>query len=65
MELKRNYPIDIGQLDLYLIGFIETYRETSDIIGEYGSLVSIQNKLRTVKFVKRVCSVESLISLLP
>ena len=65
MEFKRNYPIDIGQLDLYLIGFIETYGETSGIIGEYGSLVSIQNKLRTVNFVKRVCSAESLIFLLP
>ncbi|KAH3898802.1 dipeptidyl-peptidase III SCDLUD_005140 [Saccharomycodes ludwigii] len=47
------------------IGFIETYREPSGIIGEFESFVAIQNKERTKKFAALVSSGEKYISLLP
>lgn len=47
------------------IGFIETYREPSGIIGEYESLVAIKNKERTAKFGAMVQNAEEFISLLP
>lgn len=47
------------------IGFIETYREPSGIIGEFESLVSIQNKKRTAKFANMVSRAETYISMLP
>ncbi|SCV03757.1 LANO_0G06062g1_1 [Lachancea nothofagi CBS 11611] len=47
------------------IGFIETYREPSGIIGEFESLVAIKNKKRTEKFATMVKSAGKFISLLP
>lgn len=47
------------------VGFIETYREPSGIIGEFESLVAIQNKERTQKFATMVKNAEKFISLLP
>lgn len=47
------------------IGFIETYREPSGIIGEYESLVAIQNKERTEKFTELVNKAPAYINLLP
>ena len=47
------------------IGFIETYREPSGIIGEYEALVAIQNKERTAKFATMVANAEQFLSLLP
>lgn len=47
------------------IGFIETYREPSGIIGEFESLVAIQNKERTAKFATMVSNAQEFIELLP
>lgn len=47
------------------IGFIETYREPSGIVGEYESLVAIQNKERTAKFTELVNKAADYIKLLP
>ena len=47
------------------IGFIETYREPSGIIGEYEALVAIQNKERTAKFSTMVANAKEFITLLP
>lgn len=47
------------------IGFIETYREPSGIIGEYESLVAIQNKERTAKFTELVNKAPGYIKMLP
>ncbi|SCU87324.1 LADA_0E03334g1_1 [Lachancea dasiensis] len=47
------------------VGFIETYREPSGIIGEFESLVAIQNKDRTEKFSNMVKNAGKFIALLP
>lgn len=64
-ESQKLWVKDLSPVVETNIGFIETYREPSGIIGEYESLVSIQNKLRTAKFAKMVSNAEKFISLLP
>lgn len=64
-ESQKLWVKDLSPMVETNIGFIETYREPSGIIGEFESLVSIQNKQRTAKFQKLVNNAESFISLLP
>ncbi|CCF57093.1 hypothetical protein KAFR_0C00980 [Kazachstania africana CBS 2517] len=64
-EAQKLWVKDISPTVETNIGFIETYREPSGIIGEFESLVSIQNKQRTAKFATMVENAEEFISLLP
>ncbi|CAI4772295.1 conserved hypothetical protein [Saccharomyces cerevisiae RM11-1a] len=64
-EAQKLWVKDISPVIETNIGFIETYREPSGIIGEFESLVAIQNKERTAKFSSLVNNAEEFISLLP
>lgn len=64
-ESQKLWVKDLSPIVETNIGFIETYREPSGIIGEFESLVAIQNKSRTAKFSTLVSSAENFISLLP
>lgn len=64
-EAQKHWVKDISPVIETNIGFIETYREPSGIIGEYESLVAIQNKERTKKFADMVSRAEEFISKLP
>ncbi|CAI4036266.1 hypothetical protein SMKI_15G1040 [Saccharomyces mikatae IFO 1815] len=64
-EAQKLWVKDISPAIETNIGFIETYREPSGIIGEFESLVAIQNKERTAKFSNLVKNAEEFISLLP
>lgn len=64
-EAQKLWVKDISPIIETNIGFIETYREPSGIIGEFESLVAIQNKERTAKFSSLVNNAEEFISLLP
>lgn len=64
-ESQKLWVKDVSPTVETNIGFIETYREPSGIIGEFESLVSIQNKERTMKFKKMVDNAKEFISLLP
>ena len=64
-EAQKYWVKDISPVVETNIGFIETYREPSGIIGEYESLVAIQNKERTKKFGAMVSRAEEFISELP
>ncbi|QID87934.1 hypothetical protein GRS66_010628 [Saccharomyces pastorianus] len=64
-EAQKLWVKDISPIIETNIGFIETYREPSGIIGEFESLVAIQNKKRTAKFSSLVNNAEEFISLLP
>ncbi|CAL9729602.1 hypothetical protein MOUN0_H02872 [Monosporozyma unispora] len=64
-ESQKLWVKDLSPIVETNIGFIETYREPSGIIGEFESLVSIQNKERTAKFANMVSHAETYISMLP
>ncbi|SCV01984.1 LAMI_0G15016g1_1 [Lachancea mirantina] len=64
-ESQKIWVKDISPVIETNIGFIETYREPSGIIGEFESLVAIQNKNRTAKFSTLVKNAEKFIKLLP
>ena len=64
-DSQRLWVKDIAPVVETNIGFIETYREPSGIIGEFEGLVAIQNKDRTAKFETLVNTAEEFISLLP
>lgn len=64
-EAQKLWVRDISPTIETNIGFIETYREPSGIIGEFESLVAIQNKERTAKFSQLVENAQEFISLLP
>lgn len=64
-ESQKLWVKDISPTVETNLGFIETYREPSGIIGEFESLVSIQNKERTEKFSTMVQNAQEFISLLP
>ncbi|CCE66219.1 hypothetical protein TPHA_0P00610 [Tetrapisispora phaffii CBS 4417] len=64
-ESQKLWVTDISPTIETNIGFIETYREPSGIIGEYEALVAIQNKERTAKFGEMVENAKEFILLLP
>lgn len=64
-ESQKYWVKDLSPVIETNIGFIETYREPSGVIGEWEGLVSIQNKERTKKFQNLVNNAESFINLLP
>lgn len=64
-ESQKLWVKDLSPVIETNVGFIETYREPSGIIGEFESLVAIQNKKRTEKFATMVKSAEKFIALLP
>lgn len=64
-ESQKLWVKDISPTIETNIGFIETYREPSGVIGEFESLVAIQNKERTEKFSQLVNNAQEFISLLP
>lgn len=64
-EAQKLWVKDISPAIETNIGFIETYREPSGIIGEFESLVAIQNKERTAKFANLVSNAQNFITLLP
>lgn len=64
-ESQKFWVKDLSPITETNIGFIETYREPSGIIGEFESLVAIQNKKRTEKFATMVQNAGKFISLLP
>ncbi|CEP64532.1 dipeptidyl-peptidase III LALA0_S12e01046g [Lachancea lanzarotensis] len=64
-ESQKLWVKDLSPVIETNIGFIETYREPSGIIGEFESLVAITNKKRTEKFSKMVQNAGKFISLLP
>ena len=64
-ESQKLWVRDISPAVETNIGFIETYREPSGVIGEFEALVSIQNKERTRKFGALVNNAEEFIKLLP
>ncbi|CCK72484.1 dipeptidyl-peptidase III KNAG_0K01190 [Huiozyma naganishii CBS 8797] len=64
-QAQRLWVKDISPTVETNIGFIETYREPSGIIGEFESLVAVQNKERTQKFSTLVKEAKNFINLLP
>ncbi|SCU99870.1 LAME_0G06062g1_1 [Lachancea meyersii CBS 8951] len=64
-ESQKLWVKDLSPVIETNIGFIETYREPSGIIGEFESLVAIKNKERTEKFSNMVKSAGKFISMLP
>ncbi|SCU96413.1 LAFA_0G06194g1_1 [Lachancea sp. 'fantastica'] len=64
-ESQKLWVKDLSPVIETNIGFIETYREPSGIIGEFESLVAIKNKKRTEKFSTMVRNAGKFISLLP
>ena len=64
-ESQRLWVKDIAPVVETNLGFIETYREPSGIIGEFEGLVAIQNKDRTAKFEALVNSAQEFIAQLP
>lgn len=64
-EAQKSWVKDISPTIETNIGFIETYREPSGVIGEFESLVAIQDKARTAKFSQLVQNAQEFISLLP
>jgi len=64
-EAQKLWVKDISPIIETNIGFIETYREPSGIIGEFESLVAVQNKERTAKFATMVQNAQEFIALLP
>ncbi|CAR25670.1 ZYRO0A05346p [Zygosaccharomyces rouxii] len=64
-EAQKLWVKDISPAIETNIGFIETYREPSGIIGEFESLVAIQNEERTAKFSTLVSNAQDFITLLP
>ncbi|CUS24607.1 LAQU0S18e00100g1_1 [Lachancea quebecensis] len=64
-ESQKLWVKDLSPVIETNVGFIETYREPSGIIGEFESLVAIQNKERTQKFATMVQNAGKFISLLP
>ncbi|GCE98094.1 hypothetical protein ZYGM_000674 [Zygosaccharomyces mellis] len=64
-EAQKLWVKDISPAIETNIGFIETYREPSGIIGEFESLVAIQNVERTAKFSTLVSCAQDFITLLP
>lgn len=64
-ESQKLWVKDLSPVIETNIGFIETYREPSGILGEFESLVAIQNKQRTAKFSQLVENAQEFISLLP
>lgn len=64
-ESQKVWVKDLSPLVETNIGFIETYREPSGVVGEYEALVAIQNKERTEKFSELVRKAADFIKLLP
>ncbi|EDO18062.1 hypothetical protein Kpol_1045p49 [Vanderwaltozyma polyspora DSM 70294] len=64
-ESQKLWVKDLSPIVETNIGFIETYREPSGIIGEWEALVAVQNKDRTAKFSKMVDNAKNFIKLLP
>ncbi|GAV51667.1 hypothetical protein ZYGR_0AF01380 [Zygosaccharomyces rouxii] len=64
-EAQKLWVKDISPAIETNIGFIETYREPSGIIGEFESLVAVQNVERTAKFSTLVSNAQDFITLLP
>ncbi|KAH3661796.1 hypothetical protein OGAPHI_005974 [Ogataea philodendri] len=56
---------DIGPAVETNVGFIETYREPSNVRGEWECLVAMVNKSRTAKFGQLVSQAKEFIALLP
>jgi dipeptidyl-peptidase-3 len=64
-ESQKYWVKDISPVIETNVGFIETYREPGGVVGEWETLVSIQNKDRTKKFQALVDKAADFIQLLP